>query len=72
MLSNGHGDELTNDDVIARNLQVMDTSAFALCRDNRITLRIYDMMQPGALMRILRGEPLGTLVHGGAVPAPAL
>jgi uridylate kinase len=64
--------ELTYDDVIARNLQVMDTSAFALCRDNRIPLRIYDMMQPGALMRILRGEPLGTLVHGGAVAAPAL
>jgi uridylate kinase len=59
-------EELSYDDVIARNLQVMDTSAFALCRDNRIPLRIYDMMQPGALMRILRGEPLGTLVHGGA------
>jgi uridylate kinase len=58
-------EELTYDDVIARNLQVMDTSAFALCRDNQIPLRIYDMMQPGALMRILRGEPLGTLVHGG-------
>ena len=57
-------DELSYDDVIARNLQVMDTAAFALCRDNRIPLRIYDMMQPGALMRILRGEPLGTLVHG--------
>jgi uridylate kinase len=65
-------DELTYDDVIARNLQVMDTSAFALCRDNKIPLRIYDMMQPGALMRILRGEPLGTLVHGGAAAAPAL
>jgi uridylate kinase len=58
--------ELTYDDVIARNLQVMDTSAFALCRDNAIPLRIYDMMQPGALMRILRGEHLGTLVHGRA------
>ena len=50
-------------EVIARNLQVMDTAAFALCRDNGVPLRIYDMMQPGALMRILRGEPLGTLVH---------
>jgi uridylate kinase len=65
-------EELSYDDVIARNLQVMDTSAFALCRDNRIPLRIYDMMQPGALMRILRGEPLGTLVHGGAPAAAAL
>ena len=53
---------LAYDDVIARNLQVMDTAAFALCRDNGVPLRIYDMMQPGALMRILRGEPLGTLV----------
>ena len=55
--------ELSYDDVIARNLQVMDTAAFALCRDNRIPLRIYNMMQPGALMAILRGEALGTLVH---------
>ena len=53
---------LSYDEVIARNLQVMDTAAFALCRDNGVPLRIYDMMQPGALMRILRGEPLGTLV----------
>jgi uridylate kinase len=56
-------EELGYDEVIARNLQVMDTAAFALCRDNRVPLRIYDMMQPGALMRILRGAPLGTLVH---------
>ncbi len=55
-------DRLTYDEVIARNLQVMDTAAFALCRDNHVPLRIYDMMQPGALMRILRGENLGTLV----------
>jgi uridylate kinase len=53
---------LTYDDVISRNLQVMDTAAFALCRDNRVPLRIYDMMQPGALMRIVQGEDLGTLV----------
>ena len=55
-------DRLSYDEVIARNLQVMDTAAFALCRDNQVPLRIYDMMQPGALMRILRGEDLGTLV----------
>ena len=55
----------TYDEVIARNLQVMDTAAFALCRDQNLPIRIYDMMQPGALMRILRGEPLGTLVHAG-------
>jgi uridylate kinase len=53
---------LTYDEVLGRNLQVMDTAAFALCRDNRVPLRIYDMMQPGALMRIVQGEDLGTLV----------
>ena len=53
---------LSYDDVISRNLQVMDTAAFALCRDNQVPLRIYDMMQPGALMRIVQGEDLGTLV----------
>jgi len=56
-------ERLSYDEVIARNLQVMDTAAFALCRDQNLPIRIYDMMQPGALMRILRGEPLGTLVH---------
>jgi uridylate kinase len=56
-------DSLSYDEVIARNLQVMDTAAFALCRDNRVPLRIYDMMQPGALMRILQGEAIGTLVR---------
>ncbi|KFL35677.1 UMP kinase [Arenimonas donghaensis] len=58
-------EHLSYDEVIARNLQVMDTAAFALCRDNKVPVRIYDMMQPGALMRILRGEPLGTLVDAG-------
>ncbi|HAI58409.1 MAG TPA: UMP kinase, partial [Xanthomonadaceae bacterium] len=57
-------EQLGYGEVIARNLQVMDTAAFALCRDHNLPIRIYDMMQPGALMRILRGEPLGTLVHG--------
>ena len=56
-------DTLTYDEVISRNLQVMDTAAFALCRDARLPLRIFDMAEPGALLRILRGEPIGTLVH---------
>ncbi|TCT26082.1 UMP kinase [Thermomonas haemolytica] len=57
-------ENLTYDEVIARDLQVMDTAAFALCRDAGLPLRIFDMAQPGVLLRILRGEPLGTLVHG--------
>ncbi|TLX21601.1 UMP kinase [Thermomonas fusca] len=56
-------DTLTYDEVISRNLQVMDTAAFALCRDARLPLRIFDMAEPGVLLRILRGEPIGTLVR---------
>ena len=55
-------DSLTYDEVISRNLKVMDTAAFALCRDNNIPLRIYNMRDEGALMRILQGENIGTLV----------
>ena len=55
-------DQLTYDEVIQRNLQVMDTAAFALCRENDIPLRIYDIGREGALMDILKGENIGTLV----------
>ena len=57
-------ERLSFDEVIARDLQVMDTAAFALCRDQGIPLRIYDLSQPGNLMRILRGENIGTPVQG--------
>ena len=55
-------ERLTYDEVIARDLQVMDTAAFALCRDSEMPLRIFDMAQPGTLLRILQGEEVGTLV----------
>ena len=57
-------DQLTYDEVLTRDLQVMDTAAFALCRDSDVPLRIYDLSVPGNLMRILRGENIGTLVKG--------
>jgi len=59
-------DEVSYEEVIARNLLVMDTAAIALCRDHDMPLRIYDMTRPGNLMRILQGETVGTLVHGKA------
>ncbi len=55
-------DHLTYNEVLKRNLQVMDTAAFALCRDNNIPLRLYNLRQEGALMNILKGEDIGTLV----------
>ena len=59
-------DQLSYDEVIARKLGVMDTTAIALCRDHRLPLRVYDMNRPGELMRIVRGEPVGTLVSDRA------
>jgi len=55
-------DHLTYDEVIDRKLQVMDTAAFVLCRDNKLPLRIFNMNRAGDLMRIVRGENIGTRV----------
>jgi uridylate kinase len=57
-------DSLTYDRVIKQGLEVMDTSAFALARDSDLPLRVFDMSQPGELLKILHGENIGTLVHG--------
>ncbi|MCE7033175.1 UMP kinase [Lysobacter sp. GX 14042] len=57
-------DRLSYDEVIARDLQVMDTAAFALARDSHLPLRIFNMGHPGELLRILQGEAIGTLVQG--------
>ncbi|WP_133478117.1 UMP kinase [Cognatilysobacter segetis] len=59
-------ESLSYDDVLSRDLQVMDTAAFALCRDASLPIRIFDMSQPGQLLRILRGEAIGTLVRSAA------
>ncbi|HET9483610.1 MAG TPA: UMP kinase, partial [Xanthomonadales bacterium] len=56
---------LTYDEVIERKLSVMDTAAIALCRDHGMPMRIYDMTRPGDLMRIMKGQAIGTLVDKG-------
>ncbi|KAB7762308.1 UMP kinase [Xanthomonas maliensis] len=57
-------DSLSYDEVILQGLEVMDTAAFALARDSDLPLRIFGMNEPGVLLRILRGEQIGTLVQG--------
>jgi uridylate kinase len=59
-------EHLTYDQVIERKLGVMDTAAIALCREHAMPMRIYDMNRPGNLLRIVRGEAVGTLVDRGA------
>jgi uridylate kinase len=51
------------DDALARNLQIMDATAFALCRDQRLPIRVFNITKPGALLRTVLGEDEGTLVY---------
>ncbi|MDH5259022.1 MAG: UMP kinase [Gammaproteobacteria bacterium] len=53
---------LTYDQVIERKLNVMDTAAIALCRDQKMPIRVFNMNKPGAMMRVVMGEDEGTLV----------
>jgi uridylate kinase len=55
-------ERLSYEDVIQRNLGVMDTAAIALCRDHNMPLRIYNMTSRGDLMRLMCGDQIGTLV----------
>ena len=54
---------ITFDEAIARNLKVMDATAFALCRDQRLPIKVFSILKEGALRRIVLGEDEGTLVH---------
>ncbi|MCB1906874.1 MAG: UMP kinase [Rhodocyclaceae bacterium] len=54
---------LSFDEAISRNLQVMDATAFALCRDQRLPVNVFSIFKPGALRRVVIGEDEGTLVY---------
>jgi uridylate kinase len=55
-------DEVSFDEVLAKDLRVMDLTAITFCKDNEIPIRVFDLMAPTNLRRSLLGEPLGTLV----------
>lgn len=57
--------ELSYDEVIQKNLQVMDMTAFVLCRDHQMPIRVFDMFKDQAVIRIVQGEDEGTLVSSG-------
>lgn len=59
-------DVLDYDEVLSRNLMVMDATAIVLCRDYGMPLRVFDINQAGALQRIVYGADEGTLVQGRA------
>lgn len=55
--------EITYDEVYTRGLKVMDLTATALCKENRMPIVVFDMDTCGNLAKVLAGEPIGTLVY---------
>lgn len=56
-------DEITFDECLIKHLKVMDQTAFALCEQGPVPIVVFDINSPEALLRILEGEKLGTVVH---------
>lgn len=55
-------DRISYDDIIKKDLKVMDTSACALCKQNKIPINVFDFKAEGSLVKIMDGEDVGTFV----------
>lgn len=56
-------EDITFMDVITRELQVMDTTAITICRENAIPIRVFNSLTPGNIVKAVAGDDIGTLVH---------
>lgn len=54
---------ITFDEALSKKLEIMDATAFALCRDQKLPIKVFSINKPGALQRVVLGEDEGTLVH---------
>ncbi|NQT88110.1 UMP kinase [bacterium] len=59
-------EQLTYTECLDGDLRVMDATAFTMCRENRMPILVFNLMEPGNVERVIRGEPIGTLVTGDA------
>lgn len=55
-------EHITFDEVINKDLKVMDLTAFALCKENNLPIIVFDMNKPGNLLKLVQGESVGTLI----------
>jgi len=55
--------DISYSDVLAKALGVLDATAVAMCRENRLPMIVFNLNVPGNIMRISMGEPVGTLIH---------
>lgn len=56
-------DKITYDEVLSRGLRVMDITATALCKENHLPIVVFDMDTPGNLLKVIKGENIGTVVY---------
>lgn len=59
-------EELTFQQALGESLGVMDATAISLCMDNDLPIVVFDLAEPGNIVKVLTGAPVGTLVHSGA------
>lgn len=57
-------DEISYSEVIKRNLGVMDATAFTLCRENKLPILVFKLLERGNLLKVISGEKIGTIVRG--------
>jgi uridylate kinase len=55
--------EISYTEVLSKDLGVMDASAVAMCRDNRMPITVFDLKAPGNIMRMAMGDPIGTIIR---------
>jgi uridylate kinase len=55
--------ELSFDEAYKKNLKIMDLTAFTLCKENNLPIYVFDMNTPGNLLKVVKGEHIGTLIQ---------
>jgi uridylate kinase len=60
---------VTYQEVLEKRLAVMDAASVALCRDNRMPIRVFNLLVPGNIRRVVLGERVGSVVDSGTAPA---
>ncbi len=55
--------DITFNEAMQRDLKVLDATAFALCRDQKLPIKVFSILKKGAMARVVMGEDEGTLVH---------
>jgi uridylate kinase len=58
-------DQIEYVEVLRNGYQVMDATAISLCMENKLPIVVFDYREEGNIRRVVTGEPIGTLVHGG-------